>query len=61
MVFLVAKRIEEQLRPGNATRKQEWEINPSKLIIKGIIARGIFGTVHYGIYDGRDVTVKLLD
>ncbi|KAH7845266.1 hypothetical protein Vadar_000163 [Vaccinium darrowii] len=43
-----------------ATR-QEWEIDPSKLIIKSAIARGTFGTVHRGFYDGLDVAVKLLD
>ncbi|CAN6444501.1 unnamed protein product [Victoria cruziana] len=41
--------------------KQEWEIDPDKLIIKSVIARGTFGTVHRGIYDGQDVAVKLLD
>jgi hypothetical protein len=35
--------------------RQEWEIDPSKLIIKSVIARGTFGTVHRGIYDGQDV------
>ncbi|TQD77571.1 hypothetical protein C1H46_036894 [Malus baccata] len=34
---------------------------PSKLLIKSVIARGSFGTVHRGIYDGQDVAVKLLD
>ncbi|KAI5683464.1 hypothetical protein M9H77_04692 [Catharanthus roseus] len=42
-------------------RRYEWEIDPSKLIIKGVIARGTFGTVHRGVYDGQDVAVKLLD
>ncbi|CAN6713890.1 unnamed protein product [Malus baccata var. baccata] len=32
--------------------RQEWEIDPSKLLIKSVIARG---TVHRGIYDGQDV------
>ncbi|XP_021292125.1 serine/threonine-protein kinase HT1-like [Herrania umbratica] len=41
--------------------RQEWEIDPSKLIIKTVIARGTFGTVHRGIYDSHDVAVKLLD
>ncbi|GAB2289539.1 hypothetical protein Dimus_038053 [Dionaea muscipula] len=41
--------------------KHDWEIDPSKLIIKSVIARGTFGTVHRGIYDGQDVAVKLLD
>nr|GMD33070.1 serine/threonine-protein kinase STY8-like [Ipomoea batatas] len=39
----------------------DWEIDPAKLIIKSVIARGTFGTVHRGIYDGQDVAVKLLD
>ncbi|XP_015868278.3 serine/threonine-protein kinase STY13-like isoform X2 [Ziziphus jujuba] len=42
-------------------QRQEWEIDPSKLIIKGVIARGTFATVHRGVYDGQDVAVKLLD
>lgn len=41
--------------PSNTVRRQEWEIDPSKLIIKSVIARGTFGTVHRGIYDGQDV------
>lgn len=43
------------------TAKEEWEIDPSKLLIKTVIARGTFGTVHRGVYDGQDVAVKLLD
>ncbi|CAK7328081.1 unnamed protein product [Dovyalis caffra] len=43
------------------TARQQWEIDPSKLIIKSVIARGTFGTVHRGVYDGQDVAVKLLD
>ncbi|KAK1564927.1 hypothetical protein Q3G72_014884 [Acer saccharum] len=42
-------------------QRQEWEIDPSKLIIKTVIARGTFGTVHRGVYDGQDVAVKMLD
>ncbi|KAG5019724.1 hypothetical protein AAZX31_06G175200 [Glycine max] len=42
-------------------QRQEWEIDPSNLIIKSVIARGTFGTVHRGIYDGQDVAVKMLD
>lgn len=36
-------------------QRQEWEIEPSKLVIKSVIARGTFGTVHRGLYDGHDV------
>ncbi|KAL8465366.1 hypothetical protein ACS0TY_034750 [Phlomoides rotata] len=42
-------------------QRQEWEIDPAKLIIKSVLARGTFGTVHRGVYDGHDVAVKLLD
>lgn len=38
--------------------KHEWEIDASKLIIKSVIARGTFGTVHRGMYDGLDVAGK---
>ncbi|KAG6497360.1 hypothetical protein ZIOFF_045259 [Zingiber officinale] len=52
------KRKEEERRER---QREEWEIDPSKLVIKGVIARGTFGTVHRGVYDGMDVAVKLLD
>ncbi|KAG6543708.1 hypothetical protein Mapa_014892 [Marchantia paleacea] len=40
---------------------KDWEIDPSKLILKNVIAQGTYGTVHRGTYDGQDVAVKLLD
>lgn len=46
---------------GREMLREEWEIEPSKLVIKSVIARGTFGTVHRGVYDGQDVAVKLLD
>nr|XP_009757902.1 PREDICTED: RAF proto-oncogene serine/threonine-protein kinase-like [Nicotiana sylvestris] len=42
-------------------QRYDWEIDTSKLIIKSVLARGTFGTVHRGVYDGLDVAVKLLD
>ncbi|KAG6494740.1 hypothetical protein ZIOFF_042501 [Zingiber officinale] len=39
-------------------QREEWEIDTSKLAIKGVIARGTFGTVHRGVYDGQDVAVS---
>jgi len=44
---------------NNNRQRHEWEIDPSKLIIKTVIARGTFGTVHRGIYDGQDVAGQL--
>lgn len=44
---------------SSSRNRQEWEIDPSKLIIKTVIARGTFGTVHRGIYDGQDVAGTL--
>ncbi|KAJ6816981.1 serine/threonine-protein kinase HT1-like [Iris pallida] len=41
--------------------KEEWEIDPAKLTIRYEVARGTYGTVYRGTYDGQDVAVKLLD
>lgn len=41
-------------------QRYEWEIDPSKLIIKTVLARGTFGTVHRGVYDGQDVAGQFL-
>lgn len=55
------KEKEEEEVEGRSTRsRQEWEIDPSKLVIKAVIARGTFGTVHRGIYDGQDVAGSTL-
>lgn len=42
-------------------KKEEWEIDLSKLVLKSNVARGTYGTVYKGIFDGQDVAVKLLD
>lgn len=47
-------------RSSSTRNRQEWEIDPSKLIIKTVIARGTFGTVHRGVYDGQDVAGMIL-
>lgn len=41
--------------------KEEWEIDPTKLEIKNVVAKGTYGTVYKGTYNGQDVAVKLLD
>jgi hypothetical protein len=41
--------------PPARRRREDWEIDPAKLVVRGVIARGTFGTVHRGIYDGQDV------
>ncbi|XP_057960300.1 serine/threonine-protein kinase STY13-like [Malania oleifera] len=46
---------------GSQRRKEEWEIDLSKLDIRYVIASGTYGTVYRGTYDTRDVAVKLLD
>ena len=38
-----------------STQSHDWEVDASKLIIKAVIARGTFGTVHRGIYNALDV------
>ncbi|KAG8384816.1 hypothetical protein BUALT_Bualt04G0157700 [Buddleja alternifolia] len=52
---------EEEEEVSEIPVRHAWEIDASKLVIKSVIARGTFGTVHRGIYDGQDVAVKLLD
>ncbi|XP_010695285.1 serine/threonine-protein kinase STY13 [Beta vulgaris subsp. vulgaris] len=53
------QELRERGRSSNS--RAEWEIDPSLLLVKSVIARGTFGTVHRGVYDGQDVAVKLLD
>eukprot|EP00246_Nothoceros_aenigmaticus_P001306 TRINITY_DN11814_c0_g1_i1.p1 TRINITY_DN11814_c0_g1~~TRINITY_DN11814_c0_g1_i1.p1 ORF type:complete len:224 (+),score=37.37 TRINITY_DN11814_c0_g1_i1:135-806(+) len=47
--------------PGQPRPVEEWELDPTKLLLKNVIAQGTYGTVHRGVYDGKDVAVKLLD
>ncbi|KAH7661484.1 Dual-specificity kinase protein [Dioscorea alata] len=41
--------------------REEWEIDVSKLDVRYVLARGTYGTVYRGSYDGQEVAVKLLD
>jgi len=43
------------------TKKQEWELDPTKLKVNTIIAKGAYGSVYKGVYDGKQVAVKILD
>ncbi|KAH0720900.1 hypothetical protein KY289_006233 [Solanum tuberosum] len=43
------------------TKKQEWELDPTKLKVNNIIAKGAYGSVYKGVYDGKQVAVKILD
>lgn len=47
---------------NTSTKKEEWEIELSKLDIRSVIAHGTYGTVYRGIYDGQDVagTLRIL-
>lgn len=35
--------------------KEEWEIDLAKLDIRHVVAKGTYGTVYRGNYDGKDV------
>ncbi|KAM3326558.1 serine/threonine-protein kinase STY13-like [Capsicum chacoense] len=48
-------------RQNNQRPKEVWEIDPLKLEIKYLVAKGTYGTVYRGTYDNQDVAVKLLD
>ncbi|XP_059658557.1 serine/threonine-protein kinase STY13-like [Cornus florida] len=51
----------ESLEEIELDEREEWELDVKKLVIKSLIGRGSFGSVHRGIYDGNDVAVKMLD
>ncbi|GLJ22035.1 hypothetical protein SUGI_0412900 [Cryptomeria japonica] len=42
-------------------QKEEWEIDLKKILLKGKIAQGTFGSIYRGVFDGQDVAVKVLD
>ncbi|KAG1334016.1 serine/threonine-protein kinase STY13 [Cocos nucifera] len=48
-------------KSGPLKPKEEWQIDLSKLDIRYVVAKGTYGTVYRGTYDGQDVAVKLLD
>ncbi|PON54461.1 Tyrosine-protein kinase [Parasponia andersonii] len=58
------------LESERCVRKEQWQIDLSKLDIRHIIAKGAYGIVYRAVYDGQDVavlavilpfTVKVLD
>lgn len=60
--FELEKRMSKVWGKNGAEKpKEEWEIDLSKLEIRYEVARGTYGTVYRGNYDGQDVAVKVLD
>ena len=41
--------------PEEDREPMPWEVDFTKISLKKVIARGTFGTVHRGIYEGQDV------
>ncbi|XP_051129519.1 serine/threonine-protein kinase STY13-like [Andrographis paniculata] len=41
--------------------KEVWEIDPSNLEIRYLVARGTYGTIYRANYNSQDVAVKVLD
>ncbi|KAH0705747.1 hypothetical protein KY285_010282 [Solanum tuberosum] len=42
-------------------KKQEWELDASKLTVENLIGFGGFGAVYTGLYDDKQVAVKVFD
>ncbi|KAH0668971.1 hypothetical protein KY289_023464 [Solanum tuberosum] len=42
-------------------KKQEWELDASELTVKKLIGLGGFGVVYKGLYNGKQVAVKVFD
>ncbi|VVB01127.1 unnamed protein product [Arabis nemorensis] len=49
------------LEVNHKVNKEEWEIDLAKLETSNVIARGTYGIVYQGSYDGQAVAVKVLD
>ncbi|KAF2314848.1 hypothetical protein GH714_036910 [Hevea brasiliensis] len=63
LLFIIKRSTSAVLGQGREvqTRREAWEIDLSKLDIRHVIARGTYGTVYRGNYDGQDVAVKILN
>lgn len=46
---------------NSSTPKELWEIDPSKLEIRYLVAQGTYGTVYRGTYNSQDVAGILLN
>ncbi|KAG8373094.1 hypothetical protein BUALT_Bualt12G0134900 [Buddleja alternifolia] len=55
-----SKVLSKDFKNQNKSREL-WEIDPSKLEIRDLVAQGQYGMVYQGSYDAQDVAVKLLD
>nr|XP_043638378.1 serine/threonine-protein kinase STY13-like [Erigeron canadensis] len=40
--------------------QEEWQIDLSNLDIKNVVANGAYGTLYKGVYNGREVAMKIL-
>jgi hypothetical protein len=50
-----AMKNDEKGKKIRVAAREDWEIDPDKLVVKQPIARGAFGTVHRGLYDGKHI------
>ncbi|WCJ38418.1 Protein kinase superfamily protein [Euphorbia peplus] len=57
-LWITQKKKAFEASKARGSVKEEWELDPHKLTIKQFLGQQIHGSVHKGVYDGRDVTVK---
>ncbi|XP_059306569.1 serine/threonine-protein kinase STY13-like [Lycium ferocissimum] len=61
-MFSDHKGCEESKKVEVITNKEEWKLDPNKkLKVNNLIGQGAYGSVYKGLYDGKEVAVKILD
>ncbi|OIT32545.1 PREDICTED: serine/threonine-protein kinase HT1-like [Nicotiana attenuata] len=60
-VFNNHKCCESEEPKVQVIKKEEWELDCQKIKVKNLIGQGAYGSVYKGVYNGKEVAVKILD